>query len=53
MKLQIFHNFLFLTDYIVLRARNIDLNEIFIWLCFNFFPVTYIQNAALYPDDIK
>jgi len=37
MNLQIFHDFLFLTDYIVLRARNIDLNEIFILLCINFF----------------
>lgn len=53
MKLQIFRNFLFLTDYIVLQARNIDLNEIFILLCINSSVIAYIQNAALYPGDIK
>ena len=53
MKSQIFRNFLFLTDCIVLQARNIDLHEIFISLCIIFSVIPYVQNAAHYPGDFK
>jgi len=53
MKFQIFHNFLLLTDYVVLQTRNIDLNEIFILLCIIYSVITYVQKAALYPGDFK